>query len=143
MILVDANLLLYAYDTSNESHEPARRWLEETLSSGHPVRFALVTLLAFIRIASDRRVFERPLPIETACGVVSSWLDLPSVAVIAPGAHHWEVLARVTREGQATGPMVMDAHLAVLAIEHGATIATTDRDFARFEGLSFHNPLVQ
>jgi toxin-antitoxin system PIN domain toxin len=141
MILIDTNLLLYAYDTSNPMHEPARQWQEETLSSGRAARFALVTLLAFVRIIADRRVFDRPLSVEEACAVVQSLLAVRSVRVIEPGEQHWQVLAGVASAGQASGPMVMDAHLAALALEHGAAVATTDRDFSRFEGLSFHNPL--
>jgi hypothetical protein len=141
MILVDANVLLYAHDTRSPHHEPARAWLEAALCSGRAVRFALVSLLAFVRITSDRRVFERPLEPAEACTLVHSWLALPTVRVLEPGPRHWQVLAEMAAEGQATGPMVMDAHLAALAMEHGATVATTDRDFTRFEGLTIINPV--
>ncbi len=141
MILVDANVLLYSYDEECPSHELARRWLERELSSGRSVRFALVTLLAFIRIASDRRVFSFPMPGAEACRVVQTWLNLPAARLLQPGPRTWKILEDLCRSGQAAGPLVMDAHLAALAIEHGATIATTDRDFARFSGVSFLNPL--
>ena len=141
MILVDANLLLYAYDSESPHHEPARSWLESTLSSGRPVRFALVTLLAFVRIASDRRVYTRPMPPAEACSLVEEWLALPNVRVLQPGARAWRLLARMCEEGQAKGAMVMDAHLAALALEHGASIATTDRDFMRFPDIELVNPV--
>lgn len=141
MILVDANVLLYAYDTESPQHETARIWLESELSSGRAVRFTLVTLLAFVRIASDRRVFMRPLAPPEACALVETWLALPSVRLLAPGPRSWRLLGELCDKGQATGPLVMDAHLAALALEHGATIATTDRDFHRFPGVSIVDPL--
>ena len=141
MILVDANLLLYAYDSESPHHEPARNWLESTLSSGQPVRFALVTLLAFVRIASDRRVYARPMPPPEACSLVEEWLALPNVRVLQPGPRAWRLLGRMCEEGQAKGAMVMDAHLAALATEHGARVATTDRDFMRFPDIELVNPV--
>ena len=141
MILVDANLLLYAYDSESPHHEPARSWLESTLSSGRPVRFALVTLLAFVRIASDRRVYTHPMPPAEACSLVEEWLALPNVRVLQPGPRAWRLLGAMCEEGQAKGAMVMDAHLAALALEHGASIATTDRDFMRFPDVELVNPV--
>ena len=143
MTLVDANLLLYAYDRDSPEHAGAREWLEAELSSGRAVRFALVTLLAFVRIASDRRVFARPLAAEEACGIVGSWLALPAVRVVTPGPRSWAILGSLCAEGQAAGPQVMDAHLAALAVEHGLSIATTDRDFLRFPEVEVRNPLAQ
>lgn len=143
MILVDANLLLYAYDLASPHHEAARRWLEDELSSGRPVRLALVTLLAFVRIATDRRVFANPLVAEEACEIAASWLDLPSVRLASPGPRSWQILGELCSEGQAAGPLVMDAHLAALAVEHGLAVATTDRDFTRFPDLTLINPLSQ
>lgn len=143
MTLVDANLLLYAYDRDSPQHAAARGWLEAELSAGRPVRFALVTLLAFVRIASDRRVFERPLRADDACQIVRSWLALPAVGVVSPGPRSWAILGGLCGEGQVSGAQVMDAHLAALADEHGLTIATTDRDFLRFPGVEVIDPLAQ
>lgn len=142
MILIDANLLLYAYNPDAEEHEPARQWVESVLSGPSPVRFAWITLLAFLRIATSPRVFTQPLTPEEATAVVASWLEQPSAAVLDAGPQHWTILAGLLVEGQAKGPLVMDAHLAALAIEHGATLCTTDRDFTRFDGLRHVNPLV-
>lgn len=141
MILVDANLLLYAYDELSPQHGPARKWFEARLSSGQPLRFALVTLLAFVRIASDRRVYSRPLSPADGCSIVENWLAQPNARLLQPGPRTWALLGNLCREGQANGPMVMDAHLAALALEHGASIATTDRDFLRFPKLRIFNPL--
>lgn len=141
MTLVDANLLLYAYDAESPRHARARQWLTAELASGRPIRLALVTLLAFVRIASDRRVFTRPMAPSEACALVESWLDQPNVRLLLPGPRTWQLLGRLAEEGQARGPLVMDAHLAALALEHGARIATTDRDFTRFPRLEILNPL--
>ena len=141
MILVDANLLLYAYDSESPHHEPSRRWLESALSSGRAIRFALITVLAFVRIASDRRIYARPLPPADACSLIEEWLALPNVRLLQPGPRAWRLLSTMCEEGQAKGAMVMDAHLAALAMEHGASIATTDRDFMRFPDIKLVNPV--
>jgi uncharacterized protein len=142
MILVDANLLLYAYDPAAAQHDASRVWLEATLSGSSLVRFSSLTVWAFLRIATNPRVFERPLSMAEAEHHVSSWLAQPSAGVLEPGERHWEILQQLTREGQASGPLVMDAALAAIAIEHGATLCTTDRDFARFPGLIWTNPIA-
>ncbi|HEX5071056.1 MAG TPA: TA system VapC family ribonuclease toxin [Vicinamibacterales bacterium] len=141
MILVDANLLLHAYNTRSADHDAARVWLQDTLSSPDLVRFAWTTLWAFLRISTNVRVFERPLSATEAADIVSTWLAQPAAGVLDPGDRHWEILQTLMRDGQATGPVVTDAALAALAIEHGATLHTTDRDFARFPGLKWINPL--
>jgi toxin-antitoxin system PIN domain toxin len=143
MILIDANLLLYAYHERAEQHRAARAWLEATLSGSELVRFAWVTLWAFLRIATNPRVFERPLSAAEAAAAVSSWLDPPVAAVLDPAERHLEILTALMQDAQASGPLVMDAAIAALAIEHGATLCTTDRDFARFAGLKWRNPLQQ
>jgi toxin-antitoxin system PIN domain toxin len=142
MILCDANLLLYAYDASSSAHEASRQWLEATLSGVEPVGLPWNSLLAFLRISTNPRAVTRPLALAEATAIVSSWLELPLVLIPAPGPRHWEILERVVRSAQARGPLVTDAHLAALAIEHGALLASTDRDFTRFEGLRLLNPLA-
>ena len=142
MRLVDANLLLYAYDPNAAQHEASRIWLEKALSGSSLVRFAWITLWAFLRIATNPRVFERALSMAEAERHVSSWLAQPSAGILEPGERHLEILRQLTRDGQASGPLVMDAALAAIAIEHGATLCTTDRDFARFPGLTWTNPIV-
>lgn len=143
MILVDANLLLYAYDPRAEWHAASKQWLEETIAGPSLVRLAWVSVWAFLRISTSPRVFERPLSTSEADTHVASWLAQPTVGILDPGERHWEILSGLLRDGQATGPLVMDAALAAIAIEHGATLHTTDRDFARFEGLRWANPLAR
>lgn len=140
-MVIDANLLVYAYDESSPHHERARHWLDETLSGSEPIRIALVSLLAFVRITTNPSLFLRPLQPEVAIGIVQSWLAIPSVGITDPGERHWRNFAEAAEGGQVRGPRVMDAHLAALAIEHGATLMTADRDFARFPRLKFKNPI--
>jgi len=141
MILIDANLLLHAYNPRAVEHDASRVWLEATLSGSELVRFAWLTIWAFLRISTSPRVFEHPLSIAEANAIVSSWLAQPAAGVLDPGERHWDILQGLTRHGKAAGPLVMDAALSALAIEHGATLNTTDRDFARFPGLAWVNPL--
>jgi uncharacterized protein len=142
VILVDANLLLYAYHPRAEQHDKSRAWLEAVLSGPELVRFAWLTLWAFLRIATNPRVFDRPLSPDEAEAAVSAWLAQPAAGILEPGERHWEILCTLIRDGQAVGPLVMDAVLAALALEHGATLCTTDRDFSRFSSIRWMNPLV-
>jgi toxin-antitoxin system PIN domain toxin len=142
LILVDANLLLYAYHPRAEQHEASRAWLEAALSGSGLVRFAWLTLWAFLRIATNPRAFERPLSAAEAEAAVSSWLAQPTAGILEPGERYWPILRGLLVKSQASGPLVMDAALAALAIEHGANLHSTDRDFTRFPGLTWTNPLA-
>ena len=142
MILVDANLLLYAYHPRAEQHEKSRIWLEAVLSGPDLVRFAWLTLWAFLRIATNPRVFDRPLSAAEAEAAISAWLVQPIAGILEPGERHWDILRSLVRESQSAGPLVMDAAIAAIALEHGATVYTTDRDFARFPGLKWKNPIT-
>jgi uncharacterized protein len=142
VILVDANILLYAYNAEAEQNAKSRAWLETTLLGPDLVRFAWLTLWAFLRIATSPRVFYRPLSASEAEAAISSWLAQPEAGVIEPAERHWDILRGLVRDAQATGPLVMDAVLAAIAIEHGAVLCTTDRDFARFSRLKWTNPLM-
>jgi toxin-antitoxin system PIN domain toxin len=141
MILIDANLLLHAYNPRSPDHASGRRWLEETLSGPGLVRFAWPTLWAFLRIGTNPRVFQRPLSIREALAIVESWLVLPNTGILDAGERHWDLLKHLAADSQTAGPLVMDAVLAATAIEHGATLYSSDYDFSRFEGLDWINPL--
>ena len=106
------------------------------------VGLSLATLLAFLRVGTNPSLFPNPLTSDEAISVVTTWLDLQSVRLVQPTDLHWSTLEEVCRAGQARGPLLMDAHLAALALEHGATLCTTDRDFARFPRLKIFNPLA-
>jgi toxin-antitoxin system PIN domain toxin len=143
MILIDANVLLYAYNPSSKHHSRAKEWLEEVFSKPSPVRLSWLTIMAFLRISTDPRAFPRALSITEALNTVSEWLSLHIVRVLDPGERHFGILTSLLPQAQARGPLVMDGHLAALAIEHGATLCTTDKDFARFPGVRLFNPLEE
>lgn len=142
MILVDANVLLYAYNRSSDHHEAARDWLEIAISAGERIGFSWTVLLAFLRLATTPRVFPEPLSMTETSAIVSDWLARPNVAVVHPTERHWEILSSLLAVTRTRGKGVTDAHLAALALEHGATFCTTDRDFARFPGLKTLDPLA-
>lgn len=142
MILVDANLLLYAVDNASRYHARARSWWDDQLSGHAPVGLAWQVLTAFIRIGTNPRLLQRPLSLEEAAEQIQSWLDQPCTRIVRPSESHWTVFQRLLLEGQATANLAMDAHLAALAIEHGCTLMSADADFARFPKLKWRNPLV-
>jgi uncharacterized protein len=142
VILVDANLLLYAYHPQAEQHVASRVWLEGVLSKSELVRFAWLSVWAFLRIATNPNVFEQPLSIAEALDAVSSWLAQPSAGILEPGERHWSILTEILKKSQVKGPRVSDAALAALAIEHGATLCSTDHGFSRYKGLKWTNPLT-
>jgi len=139
--LSDVNLLLYAVDSTSPRHEAARRWLEERLSGTETFGFAWTVLLAFVRLSTHRSVFERPLTLAQAFDLVDEWLAQPSAAVLHPTDRHAAVVRELLEPVGAAGNLVVDAHLAALAIEHGATLASSDRDFGRFPRLAWVDPL--
>jgi toxin-antitoxin system PIN domain toxin len=141
MIVVDANLLLYAYGTRSPQHKKAQAWLEKVFSGAEPVGLPWQSLAALLRIATNPRLPGFRRSIEEVTRTVDEWLDQPNVRVLTPGDDHWMLFRRMVVEGQATGPLVSDAQLAALTIEYGGVLHTTDRDFARFPGLRWKNPL--
>ena len=141
MTVLDANVLLYAYNADSPEHVAARARLAGLLASRDWVGLTWLTLWAFLRISTNPRLFPRPLALHEAFDIVRGLLALPSVVVIQPGARHFDLLERLAVENQAGGPLMTDAALAALAIEHGAVLASTDRDFSRFPGLRWLNPL--
>ena len=143
MLMLDANLLIYAYHEEAQEHESARKWVEEIFSSSELVGLPWQSILAFLRITTHPRVFERPLLMSNAQSIVASWLDRPQIHAIEAGATFFDVLSGLLGVAQIRGALVSDAAIAALAIEHGATLCTTDRDFARFPGLRYINPLRQ
>lgn len=141
MILPDANLLLYAYHPRADQHPASKAWLEDTLSGGELVGFTWSGLWAFLRISTNPRVFEQPLGPKEAADIVSAWLERSNTIILEPGERHWQILGHLIVDGQCVGPLITDAAVAALAIEHGARLHTTDKDFARFDGLDWTNPI--
>jgi toxin-antitoxin system PIN domain toxin len=139
--LPDTNLLLYAVDEDAELHDAALQWMEEALSGTETVAFAWVAVLGFIRIGTNPALYDIPMRVERALEVVDGWLAQPCVTIVHPTDRHAAVLRDLlTRVGTA-GNLTTDAHLAALAIEHGATLYSSDNDFSRFPGLRWVNPL--
>jgi hypothetical protein len=141
VILIDANILLYAYHPRAPQHPAAREWLESVLSGQELVRFAWLSLWAFLRISTNTRIFEQPLSNSEAEAIISSWLAQPIAGILEPSERHWQILSGLIIQGQTAGPLVMDAVIAAIAIEHGATLYTTDHDFSRFNQLKVVNPI--
>ena len=141
MTLLDANLLLYAYNADAPQHTAAARWLQELLESGERILLPWVVIWAFIRIATNARVWPNPLPAEQAFRIVEEWMAQPGVVVLEAGPRHREILTQLVIAHGVTGPLVKDAILAALAIENGALLASTDQGFRRFPQLRWTNPL--
>ena len=142
MILLDANVLVYAHVVSTSQHAAARRWLEKQLNDEPRIGLPWPSLLAFVRIVSNPRVFPGAESIGALWNRVEEWLDLENVWIPMPTDRHREVLGNLLRTISGGSKLVPDAHLAALAIEHGLTLCSTDGDFARFPDLRWNNPLA-
>jgi len=141
MILVDVNLLIYAVDKDAPRHAAAKSWWEATLSGTETVGLSWIVLLAFLRLTTRPNVFPKPLSIEAAFDIVDSWLEQPLATVVHPGPRHAQMLRDLLLPLGTGGNLTTDAHLAALAIEHGAELCSSDHDFARFQHLKWRNPL--
>jgi toxin-antitoxin system PIN domain toxin len=141
--LPDVNLLIYAVDSGSAQHERARPWLEQALSGTEEVAFAWAVLLGFLRISTNPAAFAAPLEAEEALEHIREWLGQPAATTVAPGSGHVGLLEELLKPLGAAGNLTSDAHLAALAIEHGAELCSADSDFGRFgAGLRWTNPLT-
>ena len=142
MILIDANLLIYAHVSSFPQHARARAWLDGQLSGGARVGLPWPSLLGFLRIVTNPRVFQRPEPISEAWRQVCAWLEAEVAWIPQPTDRHRDVLETLLKVAGTQANLVPDAHLAALAIEHGLLLCSTDGDFGRFPEQRWENPLV-
>lgn len=142
MKLPDVNVLLYALDAGSRHHRGACAWLEDALSGTETVAFCWSVLLAFVRLSTRPVVFERPLGADEALDVVDGWLAQPNATLVEPTARHVAVLRDLLAGFGTAGNLTTDAHLAALAIEHGAELCSYDADFGRFPGLRWRNLLA-
>jgi hypothetical protein len=142
MILVDANLLVYAHVASTPQHAASHAWLDDRLNGSAQVALPWPSLLAFVRLVCNPRVFARPLPVAAAWKQVESWLEVPVVWIPGPTERHERILGGLLGGASFRPNLVPDAHLAALAIEHGLTLCSADGDFARFPGLRWDNPIA-
>lgn len=140
MKIVDANALLYAVNADAAHHGEAKGWLDDALTGAEPLGFAWIVLLAFWRVSTHPSVFASPLDVETAGTIIEAWLGQPASVVVQPTPRHLSLLHGLLASNGSGANLVNDAHLAALALEHGATVVTFDSDFSRFEGVRHQRP---
>ncbi len=141
MIVVDTNLLIYALNEDTEHHAKAAEWLQRQLREVQ-VGLPWIVLVGLLRLVTNTRIVRSPMTIDEAVNVVTGWLALPNVETLQPGMRHWEILSRLLLKTGAGGNLANDAHIAAIAIEHSALVCSADTDFLRFEGVQYHNPLM-
>jgi uncharacterized protein len=142
VIVLDANILIYAYDSGSSQHTKARDWVEKTFSGLESVGLSWQTVTAFLRVMTNTRLPGPRLSLEQAVRLVDEWLEQLNIRVLSPSDEHWILLRGMVVEGQASGALISDAQLAALTVEYGGVLHTTDRDFARFPSLRWTNPLA-
>jgi toxin-antitoxin system PIN domain toxin len=142
MIVLDANILLYAYDAESAQHRPARAYLEKIFSASNPVGIPIQSVSAFLRIMTQQNLRIGSFSLQEAVEIVEEWLSLPQVRLLVPGEGHWPMFQRMLLDGHASGRLVTVAQIAATTIEFGGELQTNDRDFSRFPGLRWRNPLV-
>ncbi len=141
MLLADVNVLIYAHRPESPRADEHKTWLEQALVASEPVGVSELVLSAFLRIVTNHRVYREPTPPPVALSFCEEVLAAPSAVPVRPGERHWPIFAELCRTHSVRGNAVPDAYLAALALEHRATWVTTDRGFARFEGLRWRTPL--
>jgi uncharacterized protein len=142
LILLDVNVLVYAYHEASPGHDAYREWLTGTVARDEPFGLSELVLSGFVRVATHPRVFDPPAPVEAALAFADALRSQPNAVLVGPGAQHWAIFDRLCRAVAAKGNLVADAYLAALAIESGCEWITTDRDFSRFPGLRWRHPLT-
>ena len=140
MKLVDLNVLLYLVNRDAAHHQSALAWWEDALQNDEPVGLSWIVLLGFLRLSTNPSVFPNPLETETAIARITTWLSLDQTRLVHETADHWHILSRLLVETGTAGPLITDAHLATLAISHGATLVSFDHDFSRFPNLRWESP---
>jgi toxin-antitoxin system PIN domain toxin len=141
VIALDTQLLLYAYDDRSPLHKPAAAYLSGILSGSEPVGFPLPVVHSYVRLLTNPVITGKRIPLKTALDDVDSWLALPHVRLLIPGERHWQILKDLASDAHATANLFPDAIIAAIVMEYGAVLHTNDRDFARFPGLRWQNPL--
>ena len=142
MIVLDVNLLIYAYSSAFPEHEQARKWVEDTFSGDSLIGLPWQTVSAFVRILSNPNLPWEKFSIKEILPIVQEWIEQPNIRMLSPGERHWPIFRQMLLDGQARGSMTTDAQLAALTIEYGGVLHTTDRDFSRFPSLRWINPLT-
>lgn len=141
MLLVDVNVLVYAYRSDAPDHPAYQQWLGDVVNGDQSYGMSDIVLSGFLGVITHPRIFHPPTPIEAAIGFVHTLRGQPNCVPVAPGPRHWDIFTRLCQATRATGNLVPDAYLAALAIESGSEWITTDRDYTRFPGLRWRHPL--
>jgi uncharacterized protein len=141
MILVDANVLIYAHNVNADRHLEYRGWLHKVLAGPEPYAVSELALNGMLRVITDKRVFRPPTPLPRALAFADEIRNQPHAYVVNPGSRFWAIFTDQSRKANASGKLIPDAYLAALAIEHGCEFISADRGFARFPGLRWRHPL--
>jgi toxin-antitoxin system PIN domain toxin len=141
LTIIDANILLNAYDAESPHQPAASLWLSKLLESGEAIGLPWISIWAFIRISTNHRIVRNPKPASECFAIVREWLAQPGVFPLNPGPLHAEILEKLAAEYGVTGPLLTDAALAALALEYGGKVASADQDFRRFPSVKWINPL--
>jgi len=142
MKIVDINLLIYSINLDSPHHAQAKEWLEQALSADEQIGFAWIVILGFLRVVTNGKIMPHPLPPEAALELMDEWLKQPPASIIQPTGKHWNILNELLKPLGTAANLTSDAHLAALAIDHGARLYSTDNDFSRFPALRWTNPLL-
>ena len=142
MIVVDTNLLMYAINPDAPHYDHASAWLERQLR-GVPVGLPWLVVVAFLRLTTHARIVSKPMTVEQSLEIIAGWLALPNVQILHPGERHLETLSRLLLMTGTGGNLTNDAHIAAIAIENSALVCSADTDFLRFQGVQYHNPLLE
>ncbi len=140
MLIVDVNVLVYAFRDDLPQHEPAVAWLETLIAGDEAYGLVDVVLSGFLRIVTHPRVFKVPSPMDDALEFVQQLRERPQCVTVSPGPRHWAIFTRLCRTAGVRGNLVPDAYLAAVAIESGSEWITTDRGYGRFPGLRWRVP---
>ena len=140
MILPDVNVLIYAFRADSPHHAVSKMWLERIVNGEARFGVSPLALSAVVRITTDHRIFTQSDKIEAALAYCNAILGKPNCEIVEPGPRHWQIFSRLCIETATRGRRTTDAWFAALAIEHGCTWITYDRDYARFPGLDWRTP---
>jgi toxin-antitoxin system PIN domain toxin len=143
MIVLDVNLLIYAYDTTCKEHKKALAWVDEVFSGDEIIGLPWQTISAFLRILTYPGVIGERFSMEHALAIVDQWMEMPHVRTMPPGEAYWRLFREMLVMGDVRGKLTTDAALAATTIEYGSILYTNNRDFARFPGLRWVNPLLE
>jgi toxin-antitoxin system PIN domain toxin len=142
VILPDVNVLVLAHRSDQREHEAVRTWLAGEVNSERPFALADLAVAGFLRVVTNPRIFNVPTPLGDACTFVDGLVEQPTCVPVAAGPRHWPILRQLLHDADARANLIPDAHLAAIAVEHGATVATRDRGFARFSAVRWLDPLA-